>query len=56
MKRALSVLALIVVLGAALPASAAVSRDLSSSDLATRIVRMLRGLVRAMGDVEWPKP
>lgn len=56
MKKALSVLAVLVVLGTALPASATVPRDLSSSDIATRIVRAFRGLVRALGDVEWPKP
>jgi hypothetical protein len=56
MKKALSVLALLVVLGAALPASATVPRDQSSSDIATRIVRAFRGLIRALDEVGWPKP
>jgi hypothetical protein len=56
MRKALSVLAVVVVLGAASPASAAVPRDPSSPDIATKIVRAFRGIVRALGDVEWPKP
>jgi hypothetical protein len=42
MRRALSVLAIFVVLGAASPASAAVPRDLSSWDFGTKIIRVFR--------------
>ena len=56
MRRALSVLAVIVVLGAASPVSAAVLREPSSWDFGTKIVRVFRGVLRALGDVEWPKP
>ena len=44
MRRALSVLAVIVVLGAASPVSAAVPRNPSSWDFGTKIVRVFRGV------------
>jgi len=56
MRRALSVLAVIVVLGAASPASAAVPRDPSSWDFGTKIIRVFRGVVHALDEVGWPKP
>jgi hypothetical protein len=56
MKRAIAVLVVLVVLGIAAPASAAVPLDGSSPDVATRIVRAFRGLLHALDGIDWPKP
>jgi hypothetical protein len=56
MRRALSVLAVIVVLGAASPVSAAIPRDPSSCDFGTKIIRVFRSVIHALDEVGWPKP